>query len=113
MVEVGFPVLWAPFLTSQGQSYSAFAAYYQGVATAVRQAGLKLVVENDTDKIGRLASIRERIPLIPVVAGVSDMKKQVEENARSDGVKRRQSPAKDVVAPRRRGERRSLATTLR
>jgi fibronectin type 3 domain-containing protein len=48
MVQVGFPVLWEPFLTSQGQSYSAFAAYYQGVAVAVRQAGLKLVVENDT-----------------------------------------------------------------
>jgi len=48
MVQVGFPVLWAPFLTSQGQSYSAFAAYYQGVAAAVRQAGLKLVVEDDT-----------------------------------------------------------------
>src|ERR1017187_4725693 len=48
MVEVGFPVLYQPFLTSQGQSYSAFVAYYQGVAAAVRQAGLKLIVENDT-----------------------------------------------------------------
>ena len=48
MVQVGFPVLYAPFLTSQGQSYTAFAAYYQAVATAVRQAGLKLIIENDT-----------------------------------------------------------------
>ena len=48
MVEVGFPMLYQPFLTSQGQSYSAFVAYYQGVAAAVRQAGLKLIVENDT-----------------------------------------------------------------
>jgi hypothetical protein len=48
MVEVGFPMLYGPFLTSQGQPYSAFVAYYQGVATAVRQAGLKLIVENDT-----------------------------------------------------------------
>jgi fibronectin type 3 domain-containing protein len=48
MVQVGFPVLYEPFLTSQGQSYPAFVAYYQGVAAAVRQAGLKLIVENDT-----------------------------------------------------------------
>src|ERR1017187_7068158 len=48
MVEVGFPMLYQPFLTSQGQPYSAFVAYYQGVAAAVRQAGLKLIVEDDT-----------------------------------------------------------------
>jgi len=48
MVQVGFPVLWEPFLTSQGQSYASFASFYQGVATAVKQAGLKLIVENDT-----------------------------------------------------------------
>ncbi len=48
MVQVGFPVLWEPFLASQGQSYASFAAYYQAVAAAVRQAGLKLIVENDT-----------------------------------------------------------------
>src|SRR5579871_2907519 len=40
MVQVGFPILWSPFLTSQGQSYTAFANYYQGVAAAVRAAGL-------------------------------------------------------------------------
>ena len=48
MVQVGFPVLWQPFLTSQGQSYAAFASYYQSVAAAVRQAGMKLVIEDDT-----------------------------------------------------------------
>jgi fibronectin type 3 domain-containing protein len=48
MVEVGFPMLYEPFLTSQGQSYTAFANYYQAVANCVREAGLKLIVENDT-----------------------------------------------------------------
>jgi fibronectin type 3 domain-containing protein len=48
MVEVGFPMLYEPFLTSQGQSYANFIAYYQGVAGAVRAAGLKLIVENDS-----------------------------------------------------------------
>jgi fibronectin type 3 domain-containing protein len=48
MVEVGFPVLNQAFLTSQGQSYDDFVAYYQEIAEEVRAAGLKLVVENDT-----------------------------------------------------------------
>lgn len=48
MVEVGFPLLYQPFLTAQGQSYSQFAAFYQQVAQSVRAAGLKLIVENDT-----------------------------------------------------------------
>jgi fibronectin type 3 domain-containing protein len=48
MVQVGFPVLNQSFLASQGQSYTAFLGYYQGVAQAVRAAGLKLIVENDT-----------------------------------------------------------------
>jgi chitodextrinase len=48
MVEVGFPMLYEPFLTSQGQPYAAFVNYYQTVANCVRQAGLKLIVENDT-----------------------------------------------------------------
>ena len=47
-VEVGFPILYEPFLTSQGQSYTQFAAFYQQVAAMVRAAGLKLIVENDT-----------------------------------------------------------------
>jgi fibronectin type 3 domain-containing protein len=48
MVEIGFPMLYQPFLTSQGQSYAAYVAYYAGVAAAVRQAGLKLIIENDS-----------------------------------------------------------------
>ena len=48
MIEIGFPMLYEPFLTSQGQSYSAYVSFYQNVALAVRQAGMKLVIENDT-----------------------------------------------------------------
>src|SRR5580700_1735795 len=48
MVQVGFPVLNDSFLTSQGQSYTAFLSYYEGVAQAVKAAGMKLIVENDT-----------------------------------------------------------------
>jgi chitodextrinase len=48
MVQVGFPVLNESFLTSQGQSYTAFLSYYEGVAQAVKAAGMKLIVENDT-----------------------------------------------------------------
>ena len=48
MVEVGFPMLYEPFLTSQGQSYSQYVTFYQQVAANVRAAGLKLIVENDT-----------------------------------------------------------------
>jgi chitodextrinase len=47
MVQVGFPMLYEPFLTSQGQSYSQFVTFYQQVAADVRAAGLKLVVENN------------------------------------------------------------------
>jgi fibronectin type 3 domain-containing protein len=48
MVEVGFPMLYEPFLVSQGQSYSQWVTFYQQVAGMIRAAGLKLVVENDT-----------------------------------------------------------------
>ena len=48
MVEVGFPMLYQPFLTSQGQAYSQYVSFYQQVAAAVRAAGLRLIVENDT-----------------------------------------------------------------
>src|SRR5579862_7461828 len=48
MVEVGFPMLYEPFLTSQGQSYAQFVAFYQSVAALIRAQGLKLVVENNT-----------------------------------------------------------------
>ena len=48
MVEVGFPMLYAPFLTSQGQTQAQFVSFYQQVAQLIRAAGLKVIVENDT-----------------------------------------------------------------
>src|SRR5579871_1071259 len=48
MVEVGFPMLYEPFLTSQGQSYAAFVTFYQQIAEMIHAAGLKVIVENDT-----------------------------------------------------------------
>jgi len=48
MVEVGFPMLYEPFLTSQGVSYDQFVTFYQQVAASVKAAGMKLIVENDT-----------------------------------------------------------------
>lgn len=48
MIELPFPVLYQPFLASQGQNYTAFVTYYQQVANMVRAAGMKLVIENDS-----------------------------------------------------------------
>jgi len=48
MLEIGFPVPYEPFLTSQGQSYSQWIAFYQQLAANIRAAGLKLIIENDT-----------------------------------------------------------------
>lgn len=49
MVEVGFPMLYEPFLDGQSQGYNQqFLTYYSTVANAVHAAGLKLIVENDT-----------------------------------------------------------------
>ena len=48
LVECGFPMLYEPFLTSQGQTQAQWAGFYQQVASMVHAAGLKLVVENDT-----------------------------------------------------------------
>jgi fibronectin type 3 domain-containing protein len=48
MIQVGFPMLYEPFLTSQGLSYDQFVSFYQQVAALVRGAGLKLIIENDT-----------------------------------------------------------------
>jgi len=48
MVEVGFPMLYAPFLTSQGQTQAQFVSFYQQVAQLIRAGGMKVVVENDT-----------------------------------------------------------------
>ncbi len=47
-VEIGFPMLYEPFLTSQGQSYSQFVNFYKNVAAAVKAAGLELIIENGT-----------------------------------------------------------------
>lgn len=46
-VEVGFPMLYEPFLTSQGQSPADYVSFYQQVAAMVRAQGLKLIVENN------------------------------------------------------------------
>jgi chitodextrinase len=45
-VEVGFPMLYEPFFSSQPQ-YQQFVTFYQNVAASVRAAGLKLIVENE------------------------------------------------------------------
>jgi fibronectin type 3 domain-containing protein len=45
-VEVGFPMLYEPFFSSQAQ-YQQFVAFYQNLAASVRAAGLKLIVENE------------------------------------------------------------------
>jgi fibronectin type 3 domain-containing protein len=42
-VEVGFPMLYEPFFSSQTQ----FVAFYQNLAVSVRAMGLKLIVENE------------------------------------------------------------------
>jgi chitodextrinase len=46
MVEVGFPMLYRPFFSSQTQ-YQQFVDFYAQVAASVRAAGLKLIVENE------------------------------------------------------------------
>jgi fibronectin type 3 domain-containing protein len=45
-VEVGFPMLYEPFFSTQAQ-YQQFVTFYQNVAASVRAAGLKLIVENE------------------------------------------------------------------
>jgi chitodextrinase len=45
-VEVGFPMLYEPFFSSQSQ-YQQFVAFYQSLAASVRALGLKLIVENE------------------------------------------------------------------
>jgi fibronectin type 3 domain-containing protein len=57
MVEVGFPMLYAPFLNGQNSQYQQeFTSLYQAVAAAIRQAGLKLVVENDSLMVNDVAA---------------------------------------------------------
>ena len=54
MVEIGFPMLYEPFLTSQSQTYSDYENYYSQLATTVRQLGMKLIIENDTLLVGKV-----------------------------------------------------------
>jgi chitodextrinase len=46
MVEVGFPMLYEPFFSSQSQ-YQQYVSFYQQVAAGVRALGMKLIVENN------------------------------------------------------------------
>ena len=46
MVQVGFPVLYAPFFGGDTE-LQPYLTFYSQVAQAVRSAGLKLIVEND------------------------------------------------------------------
>ncbi|HXM42287.1 MAG TPA: hypothetical protein VN924_13625 [Bryobacteraceae bacterium] len=45
-VAVGFPMLYAPFFSSQAQ-YQQFVTFYQSVAASVRAQGLKLIVDDE------------------------------------------------------------------
>ena len=45
LVQVGFPMLYEPFLGSR--QFSEFKAFYKKVANDIRAAGLKVIVEND------------------------------------------------------------------
>lgn len=46
MVEVGFPMLYRPFFSSQSQ-YQQFVTFYQQVAASIRALGMKVIVENN------------------------------------------------------------------
>jgi hypothetical protein len=46
MVEIGFPMLYEPFFSSQSV-YQEYVNFYSQVASAVKAAGLKLIIEND------------------------------------------------------------------
>jgi len=48
LIQIGFPLLYEPFLTSLGLSYTQYSTFYQQVAADVRAAGFKLAIENDT-----------------------------------------------------------------
>jgi fibronectin type 3 domain-containing protein len=45
-VHVSFPLLYEPFMTSQGQSMSAFQTFYSNLATQIHGMGMKVVVES-------------------------------------------------------------------
>jgi fibronectin type 3 domain-containing protein len=46
MIEVGFPVLYEPFYSSQSQ-YLQYVGFYAQVAATIRAMGMKIIVEND------------------------------------------------------------------
>jgi hypothetical protein len=46
LVQVGFPVLYAPFYSSQAQ-YEQYVSFYAQVAATIRAMGMKMIVEND------------------------------------------------------------------
>ncbi len=46
MIQIGFPMLYAPFFSSQTE-YQQYVTFYQQVAASVRAAGMKIIVEND------------------------------------------------------------------
>ncbi|HTQ58129.1 MAG TPA: fibronectin type III domain-containing protein [Bryobacteraceae bacterium] len=45
-VHLSFPLLYEPFMTSQGQSMAAFQSYYSNLAQQIHGMGLKLMVES-------------------------------------------------------------------
>ncbi|MGA2136621.1 MAG: fibronectin type III domain-containing protein [Bryobacteraceae bacterium] len=45
-VHVSFPLLYQPFMTSQGQSMAAFQAFYANLAAQIRGMGLQVMVES-------------------------------------------------------------------
>jgi fibronectin type 3 domain-containing protein len=46
MVEIGFPMLYEPFFSSESQ-YQQYVSFYQQVAAAVRALGMQLIIENN------------------------------------------------------------------
>jgi hypothetical protein len=46
MIQIGFPVLYQPFYSSQSQ-YQQYVTFYSQLATTIRSMGMKIVVEND------------------------------------------------------------------
>jgi fibronectin type 3 domain-containing protein len=57
MVEVGFPMLYEPYMVTQGSTYQQqFMNLYSAVANAIRQGGMKVVVENDSLMVNDVAA---------------------------------------------------------
>jgi hypothetical protein len=46
MIEIGFPVMYAPFFGGQA-NVAPYSSFYTQVAQAVKAAGLQLIVENN------------------------------------------------------------------